>query len=328
VSELRYDVTAGEWVIVAGGRGARPQEFIPGGAFPEGLPDWSATCPFCPGNEKETPPPVLSLPDPQQPDRWLVRAFPNKYPAMVPDPEPAESTGGLFQSRAGTGGHEVIVETPIHNQPPADFDDRHLAAVLRAYRERYLNLTARPGVRYVLPFKNQGEQAGISLSHPHSQMLALPAVPEREERRVRIASQYHEQTGRCLYCDVAREELATGERVVLQSEQFAVFQPFFASRPAETWILPKAHQASFSNADDLDALAAVLGAVLRRLREAFGDPAYNYVIHSAPPGTAEQSYHWHLRLLPYLARPAGLELGTGMWVNPFPPEETARRMRG
>lgn len=204
-----------------------------------------------------------------------------------------------------------------------------MALLMEVYRERYRALMALPEVEYVLLFKNYGEEAGTSQEHPHSQVIAAPVLPEAVERRCRIAREHYRRTGRCLYCDVAAEEVRAGERLVCREGGFAVFCPFAAAYPGETWIVPLEHCPSFGQAEGetLRALAEVLLGTLRRLAAAFGQPDYNYVLHSAPRGEEGPHYHWHLQIVPRLGRAAGFELGSGVYINVASPEETAAALR-
>lgn len=324
--ELRFNRAVREWVIVAGERAARPQDHA-GAVRPRRVPARRADCDFCPGNENRTPPPVLELRAPRA-RRWAVRAFPNKYPALAGEPEilpeappPAEPA---LVAVAATGAHEVIVETPRHDRAPGLMDDDEASRVVRAWQDRYRALAALPWARHVALFRNQGREAGTSLEHPHSQIAALPFLPAAVRRRLDIAAE-EERTGGCLFCRTIDAEEADGARVVSASEQFLTVAPFAGQRAGEIWILPRGHAASFAGVD-AGALGAAARGALRALREGFADPDFNLIVHSAPPGY--NAYHWHVRIAPRIARPAGLELGTGVFVNPLPPERAAEILRG
>jgi UDPglucose--hexose-1-phosphate uridylyltransferase len=330
MSQLRRNPTTQEWVIVAADRGLRPHDFVrqqPRGQEPE----YSPGCPFCPGNESLTPPMILELAGTRADRRWQVRVVPNMYPALSDEESAAAPVKGpLFASLPGTGAHEVVVETPRHNEPPAEMTEQDLTLVLRACQLRYSALAARPETRYVLVFKNHGEAAGTSLRHSHSQIIAAPVLPESERRRGDIAAEHHRSTGSCLICQLVREECRDATRVVSEGSGFTVFCPFFSARPAETWIVPTGHQQSFVLVDDaaLRDLASVLRQTLRRLDSAFSDPDFNYVVQSAPVG--EESlphHHWYIRIIPRLATPAGFELGSEVYINTLPPESAAERLR-
>ncbi|MFQ6019602.1 MAG: galactose-1-phosphate uridylyltransferase [Dehalococcoidia bacterium] len=331
MSELRRNPATGEWVIIAAERGQRPRGLARPGRRRKRVPAYVQGCPFCPGNEELTPQAILEVPARSVPGRWQVRGFPNKYPALVPAPaSEASSQGPLFVAVSGEGAHEILVETPLHNRFLADMEEGEFVLLIQAYRERYRALESRRPTKYVLIFKNQGREAGTSLEHPHSQIIATPVVPASIQRRCEIASEHYDRAGRCLYCHIVDEELRLGDRVVYHDSRFVVFHPFAAARPAETWIVPMKHQSSFGQVDEegLRAFASVLGRTLRQLSRGFGDPDFNYAIHSAPRDEKGRPYyHWHLQLMPRLTRAAGLELGSGIYVNVASPEDTAEAMR-
>ncbi|MFQ5879333.1 MAG: DUF4931 domain-containing protein [Dehalococcoidia bacterium] len=220
--------------------------------------------------------------------------------------------------------------TPAHNRFPADRSEEEMALLERAYQERYRALAAQPSTRYLLIFKNHGQEAGTSIQHPHSQIIAAPVVPASVQRRGQMASEHHRREGRCLHCHLAQEEIRAGSRVVYRDEHLLVFHPFAAAHPGETWIVPLEHQPSFGQVSErgLCRFASALRRTLRQLSMAFGDPHFNYAIHSAPPGEEGTPYwHWYLQLVPRLTKAAGFELGSGIYINVAPPEETAAAMR-
>jgi UDPglucose--hexose-1-phosphate uridylyltransferase len=187
-----------------------------------------------------------------------------------------------------------------------------------------------PFVKSIIIFKNHGPAAGTSLEHPHSQIVATPVVPRHTRIRYEVAVRYYDATGRCLYSDVASHELKVGKRVVMETERFVVFHPFGSHSPFETWIVPKMHQASFSNnsKEDLLELAHVLRITLLKLYKGLNNPDFNYVIDTAPRGDENTDYYlWHLRIIPRLAEVTGFEIGSGICINTAIPEETAQFMR-
>jgi len=330
MSEFRLNPATGEWVIVAAERRRRPEEH----ARPtrrRHVASYVQGCPFCAGNEAQTPPAVLESADPAANGPWGVRVFPNRFPALEPSPpSAAASQGPLFTAVSGEGAHEVVVETPVHNRFPALRSDDEIRLMVQAYQQRYLALMARPSTEYVLVFKNQGEAAGTSIEHPHSQIIAAPVVPESVWRSGEIAREHHRRSGRCLQCQLAEEEMRVGSRVVHRDDRFVVFHPFAAASPAETWIVPLDHQPSFGWVGEsaLAAFASVLARTLRQLSAGFGDPDFNYAIHSAPRTEEDQPYwHWRLQLIPRLTKAAGFELGSGIYINIASPETTAETMR-
>jgi UDPglucose--hexose-1-phosphate uridylyltransferase len=179
-------------------------------------------------------------------------------------------------------------------------------------------------------FKNHGEAAGASLEHPHSQLIALPVVPKRVKEEVDGAQQFYSLKERCIYCDIIRQETVAGVRLVMQSERFTVIQPYAPRFPFETWILPKKHESHFEESDSslLQDMAWVLRSTMRKIDKALERPAYNFMLHSAPVQEGPLPYyHWHVEIIPKLTRTAGFEWGTGFYINPTPPEESARFLR-
>ncbi|MFF4576598.1 galactose-1-phosphate uridylyltransferase [Streptomyces sp. NPDC001410] len=333
MSELRRDPFTQDWVAIAPGRRERPQQIpTPAGSAVRRPPAADPACPFCPGREEATPPELWRLPASGDASSasWRLRVVPNRYPVLAPAARPARHhTTGLHTSAEGIGSHEVVIESPAHDWDLPDGDDAAVADVLRAYRARCLALRdRRPGL--VLPFRNHGAAAGTSLPHPHSQIVATPIVPARFRRLFDVARAYYDDHGSCLYVDHTVAELADGERVIATSGHVAALVPYAARTPYETWLVPRHHQASFADApdEDLEQTAVLLRRTLGALRDLLGDVPYNYAVISAPNGEETTAYFaWHLQIAPRLTEPAGFELGTGITVNPVPPEQAAAHLR-
>ncbi|HJQ83758.1 MAG TPA: galactose-1-phosphate uridylyltransferase [Candidatus Binatia bacterium] len=326
--ELRKDPIVGRWVIIATERVRRPSDFPRRAAPPA-----PRACPFCPGHEEQTPPEVLAVRDagaPADGPGWRVRVVPNKFPALRVEGALERRGHGLYDLMNGVGAHEVVVESPDHDRSLAQLPDEALADVLRAYRSRILDLQRDDRFRAVLVFKNHGAEAGATLTHPHSQLIATPVIPITVADELHGARSYHDYRERCLFCDIVRQESDERVRIVAETQSMVAFAPFAARVPYETWLLSRRHAAAFEQLDDeeLAALATLLRTVLAKLDRALGDPPYNLVLHSAPFGAGESpSYHWHFELLPKLVALAGFELGTGFHINPVPPEDAARVLR-
>lgn len=327
MSTLRQDPTTRQWSILATRRGARPHQPV---AVPRPeLSAHDAACPFCPGNEEQTPPEILR--DPEGPD-WQVRVVPNMYAALSGDGRVRPTGGPFFREMPGVGSHEVVIESPRHDGRMDDMTHEEAARVVWAWRERYRLLIARPDVRAVVVFKNFGQMAGTSLVHPHSQIVATPVFLPRLLQRMDVATRYFDENGACVYDDVIAAEIAARDRIVDEFGSFVAFEPWAADSPFETWIAPTFHQGSFGDLADeeVDDLAAVLVRTLTAVRRACGDPDFNLVMYSAPTngGHAEEVFHWHLKLIPKLSTPAGFEIGSAMSINTVTPEDAALALRG
>jgi UDPglucose--hexose-1-phosphate uridylyltransferase len=336
VSEIRYCPIKHRWTIIAPERKQRPGEFRVGqAADPEPSVD-----PFAPGNEDMTPPTIYEIPQADDPGLWQVRVFANSFPALRVEGEVVREAVGLNDTVAGVGAHEVIVETPETGLEMADMSAEEIVFVLRAWRSRLIDLRRDVRLRYALIFKNRGREAGSSVNHAHSQLIATPIIPTEVVEELRSCRQHFRNRERCLFCDVIRQELRLAERVCLETEDYVALAPFAATVPFETWILPRHHRHDFAAAtdDELHGLAVIVRDFLRRIRSLLNDPPYNMVLHTSPsphprPGqpdywtTIEQDYHWHIGFAPRITRSAGFEWGSGYTINPTPPEEAARFLK-
>lgn len=339
MSQLRKDPISGRWVIIAGERSKRPDDFRKPAAAPAS--EASGFCPFCEGNESKTPPEVFALrAGSTRPDSpgWRVRVVPNKYPALSRGEQAPREGGALFVRMNGIGVHEVVIETPEHGREMAGLDLDHLKAVLTVYRERILSIGAEKQYRYIQVFKNKGSEAGASLSHPHTQIVSTPIVPKRVKEELYGADRLYQKFGECAFCRIIREELDRRERVIFVNEHFCVLAPYASRFPFEMRISPLRHSPHFFDLTDgeLSALAGTLKTALERLKETLSDPPYNFLIHQAPnprfnlnggrAASIAQSFHWHLEIIPVLTRVAGFEWGTGFYINPVSPEVAAEAL--
>jgi UDPglucose--hexose-1-phosphate uridylyltransferase len=326
--ELRKDPITGRWVIIATERAKRPSDFIrqPVTVAAQGV------CPFDYGNEHKTPPEILAYRNSggRNEPGWRVRVVANKFPVLGIEGELNRQGEGMYDKMNGIGAHEVIIETPEHAATLAEMPERQIEEVLWAFRDRVNDLKKDRRFRYILLFKNYGEAAGASLEHPHSQLIALPVIPKRVKEEVDASKQFYDLKERCIFCDIIREESAAGVRLVMETDRFTVLEPYAPRFPFETWILPKLHQSHFEDSDapTFQNLAWVLRSTMRKIDKALERPAYNFIVHSAPVQDAPlPHYHWHVEIMPKLTKVAGFEWGTGFYINPTPPEESARFLR-
>jgi UDPglucose--hexose-1-phosphate uridylyltransferase len=322
--ELRKDPVIDRWVIIAQERAKRPIDHLPASNF-----DSKGFCPLCPGHEEKTTHPVYTIlrkSETGSKKDWRLRVVLNKFPALVNDGNPSAQNEGIYEIMDGIGAHEVVVETPDHHVSMADYDDEQMRSVIIAYRERILTLSKDSRFRYILIFKNYGMEAGASLSHPHSQIIALPIVPKRVSEEMKGVHAYKQKNNSCVYCEMIQQERATQKRIVLENDDFIAIEPFAARFPFETWILPKQHETNFEFicGSAIDNLTTLLRDVLWRIKQVLHDPPYNFMLHTSPqndPGKID--YHWHLEITPKLTKVAGFEWGTGFYINPMPPETAA-----
>ncbi|HEV2387319.1 MAG TPA: galactose-1-phosphate uridylyltransferase [Candidatus Acidoferrales bacterium] len=327
--QLRKDPITHRWVIISTDRAKRPSDFFRSRVEIKGI----GLCPFCSGNESKTPPEVLAYgrngTGPNSPG-WTVRVVPNKFPALGIEGALDRQGIGLFDMMNGVGAHEVIIETPDHQSTLATLGEGEVEQVLCAYRDRMSDLKNDRRFRYMLVFKNHGEAAGASLEHTHSQLIALPIVPKQVNEEVENAQRYFEEKERCIFCDIIRQEAEDGERVIAENEHCVALAPYAPRFPFETWILPKKHSSAFEFEPPgvFSSLASLLRNMLRRIDQVLDHPPYNYVVHTSPVGEEHnEHYHWHIEMMPTLTKVAGFEWGAGFYINPTPPEESAKFLR-
>ena len=328
--DLRRDPIVGRWVIISTDRSGRPHDFAP----LQPAKQVSATlCPFCPGQERLTPPEIMAYrPHPAEPNSpgWTVRVVPNKFPALEVEGEIGREGVGLYDRMNGVGAHEVIIESPVHKDSLADLPAKKIEDVLWTYRDRIIDLKKDLRLRYILIFKNHGLTAGATLEHSHSQLIALPIVPTSVLEEIDGCRAHYEQKERCIYCDILRQDLSDGDRIVAENPEFVCVTPYAPRFPFEMWILPKRHAGYFeeSQKSQFECLASILSECLRRMDKVLARPAYNFMLHSSPlHERTGEFYHWHLEIIPKLTQVAGFEWGTGFYINPVSPEESAKSLR-
>ncbi|MBI5049567.1 MAG: galactose-1-phosphate uridylyltransferase [Nitrospirae bacterium] len=324
--ELRRDPVVGRWVIISIERGKRPADFGAGLTVKKG-----GFCPFCKGNEHTTPPEIMAFrPDGSRPNTsgWTLRVVPNKFPALQIEGHLDKSGEGIYDKINGVGAHEVIIESPEHQDTLARMPLKAVEDMLWAYYYRISDLKKDKRFKYVVVFKNEGDAAGASLEHSHSQLIALPIVPKQVIEEIDGAKRYYELKERCIFCDIIRQELASQTRVISENRDFIAIAPFAARSPFETWILPQKHESNFAPNGNFTMLAEILQRTMKQIDKTLDTPPYNMMLHiSTFMDEVNDYYHWHLEIMPKLTKIAGFEWGSGFYINPTPPEEAAKFLR-
>jgi UDPglucose--hexose-1-phosphate uridylyltransferase len=336
-NELRKDYLLDRWVVIATSRSRRPTDF----AKKPTQQAKTSQCPMCPGNEHMTPPASLVYiksadgirktrdSDPERIKNWLIRVVPNLFPAFSPPPNKADlPIAETTNFVPAVGHHEVLIESPNHDEHPANARISQLTYVVKGYIDRLQELSAKPYVKYVSIFRNHGLEAGASLSHAHSQIIATPKVPTTVQEEMKAARKFLKQQRKCVFCDIIEKERKSA-RLIMENSKFIAFAPYASVNPMEFWIFPKTHQPSLLQMPLKDAgtLAETLKECLSRLKNTVNDPPYNYGFHLTTDRGASEYYHWHLEVYPKLSTWAGFEKSTGVYINTMTPETAAESMR-
>ena len=327
MSELRYNLIAREWVIVATERAKRPKEFLRAEKEKKILPEYKDSCPFCPGNENKTPAETFRIGDA---GFWKVRSVYNLFGALSPKEAPKRNINGIYMSMSGFGTHEVIIEHPLHNTLIPLMADEDVENIIKTYKQRYAAIQKDKGIEAIIIFKNHGVSAGTSLEHPHSQLVATPIVPPQIRGRIASAMNYFDSTGACIFCKTLEEELKSKVRLVTETDKFVAFLPYAGAAPFMTWIFPRRHMPSFDeiNENETRDLAINLKSTLQKLYYGLENPDFNYTIRSIPVREKGSEYfHWYISIIPRLTQAAGFELGSGVFINTSLPEESAAFLR-
>ena len=348
IREIRINpIVPSESVLVSTARGMRPHKAEE--PAPRDTRRHVERCPFCTGNEHMTPPTLAAYPDEKD---WRIRIVENLYPVLGDDSAGTTLMMGLQQAIDGYGRHEVIVDHAEHGIALHEMSHEHLEMLLGAYRDRMQTLyDADARIRYVLAFKNFGPAAGASIAHTHSQIIAMPVVPENVYNEVAHSREHYRKHRGCIFCALIdealtfeatlydresgsiRRRISVGQYVVERGDRFIAIKPFASRFEWEVHILPLRHQSDFLALDTAGRsdLARVLSRTMARLDAVIGDAQYNFFLHSLPrsPELAdcEASYHWHLEICPRTSIPTGFELGSGLSVNTISPEDAAERLR-
>jgi len=336
-NQVRKDYLLDRWVVIATERGRRPTDF----ARKEREKAKTSVCPLCPGNEHMTPPAVLVYlksgkgrkakdKDGSRHKNWLIRCIPNLYPAFTP-PKEKTSRRQIMKSNylvVAVGHHEVLVESPIHDGHPADAKIPQLVHVINGYIDRLREFSSKPYVKYVSIFRNHGLEAGASLSHAHSQIIATPFIPSVLEEELEASRKFWTRSKKCVFCDILEKEL-DGPRLILENADYVVFAPWASVNPLEFWILPRKHEITLleMSKSEVKTFAKTLKTCLNGLKKLLNDPPYNFGFHLAINKDASKHYHWHLEVYPKLAIWAGFEKSTGIYINTVAPEAAAESLR-
>lgn len=313
LAELRWHPLIKDWVMIASHRQDRPH--MPA--------DW---CPFCPGSGKV-------------PDKYDVYKYDNDFPALSQDPpEPDDVSLGIYRTKEAYGKCEVILYSPGHTTTLPDLTDGHVRKLVDLWTERFEEISRDKKIKYIFIFENRGEAVGVTMPHPHGQIYGYSVIPKKIELELESCSEYFEQNGKCLICEMNETEDAFKKRVIFENEHFIVYLPFFTEYPYGVYISSKRHASTMPEFTDAekDSLAVVLKCTVGMFDSLF-DIKFPYMmcIHQAPVNSGDYSkqYHFHIEFFPPLRSAEKIKHNasseTGAWAhcNTTAPEEKAEELR-
>ena len=322
-SELRYDLASKDWVVIATGRAKRPEAFKKEKRLKEKLS--REKCPFCNIKTQEKPLLIFS-----RGKNWTTVVIPNKFPAFLPSKKIRKrKEGRFFQIIDAVGYHELVI-TKDHEKSLGLLKISEIKEVLDAYQKRYLDLMKKKFVKYISIFHNHGAEAGASISHPHSQIIAIPLIDIDLKRAISSSENYFKKEKKCIHCLMNKWDQKIKKRTVFENENFIALCPFASKSAFEIIISPKSHSSYFEkiSEDEKWSLAETFKEILSKLYKGLGDPAYNFYLHTAPcDGKKYPFYHWHWTILPKTSIWAGFEIGTQMEISTIEPEKAAEYLR-
>lgn len=328
--ELRKDPVVGRWVIISTERSKRPRDVF---VLSEEVELNDRDCAFC-SNPSDYPS-IFTLSDSSNPDRWHITVVPRKNRVLQIEGEINRRAHGLYDVMNGIGAHELVIETPEHILNVADLSVEHIDKIFSVYALRIRDLEADERLRYVLIYKNyEGRGRTGRILHSRSNIIALPINPKRVKEKLGGAKRYYNYHERCIFCDIIQQEKEQAVRVIDENDDFLAVAAFASRFPFEMWILPKQHLCDFYKMDPASYrnLSTILKRVLLKIKIGLNDPPYSWVLFTAPfrkkkrPGywmTLEEDFHWHIEIIPQLTKVAGFEWGSGFYINPMPPEDSA-----
>lgn len=333
--ELRKDILLGRWVAVLS-ESKTPSEYDLSSNDVQN----DTNCILCPGRESEIPLEIMSIRKrgtSKDKSGWWVKSIQSFDPVFQTEGDLGRRGLGIYDKMNSVGANEILIESPEHTIRPEDMGPEQMARVIELYKNRLIDLQKDSRVRYILIYKNSGKDAGEIFSHPTSFLIATPVIPKKVKDELDSAKQYYSYKERCIFCDIIREELRVGERIILETKSFIAFCPYAAKFPFESWIIPKKHNCAFQEIDsgEVEDMGFILMSVLKRLRAVFNEPPFNYFIHTAPNmiprrnhwHTLGEDFHWHLEIIPRLRRISGFEWGSGFYILQTSPENAAKYLK-
>ena len=320
MSDFRKDPFTGDWVSIAENRAGRPIEYYQTYKVTE-----ASVCPFCNGNEPETPSAIAEYGENGKP--WAVRVVPNKYPAFFSSDSLNHSIAGPYEAMSSMGSHEIIIESSNHVASFGQLSDSEIGFAVQAYKDSVARQREDKNIRHVSLFKNCRYDAGASIEHVHTQLIGLPLVTDETERRLDNICNYQKQHNHSMFDAIIESERKDNARIISETENFIAFCPFASRSPYQISVFSKLNLGHFDQADHekLVELGLLARSLIKRLELVVPETAYNLIIHLAP-FDYQNSFRWFVEILPRITKTAGFEWAAKCWINPVSPETAAHRL--
>ena len=321
ISEIRKNPITGDLVIFATERNNRPYDFIKKNELKY---DSDKNCPFCPGNERETPKEVYK----DDENNWSIRVFQNKYP-ILQEFDRKIFDYDFYECFCGYGIHEVVVDTPKHIQKLYEYSDEHIINVIKSLKERFNSIYNKDNINYVQIFRNYGYNAGMSLIHSHWQILGMSIYGKIQRDMIYNIREYLNKNNNCIICDIIFNERNQKIRIISENENFISFVPYAAKFSYEIYIVPKKHISTFNDFDNyhIRDFALILKDMMKRVYKINDNISYNICFMDSPKCLEQKHFHWYANIVPRIGNLAGFELSTGAFINPVMPEFSAEFYR-
>jgi UDPglucose--hexose-1-phosphate uridylyltransferase len=232
-------------------------------------------------------------------------------------------------SARAAGSWRTIVAPPGEHRPLHAAGAAIVEELVSGARDAIASARAGGQTDHLQIVQNWGAQAGARTNHLCLELYDLPQIPHRIQEELGGAARFVIRESECPWCRLVRDEVIRPDRLVWQDANSVAFAPWASRSPFEVWIVPRNHAADFGQAtdDDVRATATALRTVLGQLAASLDGPPYNLVLHTAPlRERVDATYHWHWEVHPRLREIAGLELGSGLPVNPVSPEDAVEEL--
>jgi len=305
-SELRKDYIQNKYVVIAPKRFKRPNVYKTK-KLEIKKNKKEQNCPFCPINVDK----VKDLLTIGSKNNWYVKVIKNIFPAVTLD------------NNKAYGQQEVIIDTPDHSLEIENLSIKHIVKIFDAYSERTKVISKNKKISYIIIFKNNGGVAGASLEHSHSQIFATNFIPPHLADKSQKQQEYKLKYGTCVYCDVIKKE-SKGPRVIYQDKNIIAFCPYAPMYNYEAWIMPKRHLDNITllSQSEKESFAKALKLILSKIN--LLNLPYNFYFHQV---IHDEDQHLYMKIVPRGSVWAGLEIGSGVVINPVDPDEAAKFYR-